>query len=408
MKDTHETSSINPDAQTRKGPEDRNSNKGPNINLFINGNGGEEVVQVQFQKKKKKVRIETPEDDSEDEVDKPETTPARKLPELPYVSVPPITYKPRKTVTSEEQPATSKDKKPAYKVVAPLADPEQAEAIIKKFMDTPMSVTAGEVMGLSKQMRDLLRKLLTNKRKPYNDAEKILTALIAIEDTECAAETVDIAPTIEEYGEGEAIDLNTLPAATFTIQRVSSPSIPKGSLIVGDPVLQYYNDLAPGERPKIIYVAKDSTSLRTVYPLINKSAEEESLLDGGSQILSMSKATANKLGISWDPDIVIHMESANKGVEPTLGLARNVPFQFDDIMLFFQVHIIANPAYSVLLGRPFDTLTESVITNSRDGGQIITITDPNTRKRKTIPTYVRGRPRPVEPSGDANFQSSMI
>ena len=45
----------------------------------------------------------------------------------------------------------------------------------------------------------------------------------------------------------------------------------------------------------------------------------------------------------------------------------------------------------MLLGRPFDVLTESEIKNTKDGGQTITIKDPNTLRRAVIPTYARGK-----------------
>jgi hypothetical protein len=136
----------------------------------------------------------------------------------------------------------------------------------------------------------------------------------------------------------------------------------------------------------------------------------ESLLDGGSQIVSMDVEIAKQLAISWDPDIKIQMQSANRTVEQTLGLARNVPFIFGDITVYLQVHIITEPAYKVLLGRPFDVLTESVIHNTRDGGQTVVITDPNSQRRCTLPTYERGKPPTLlqRAEGEKGFQPSMI
>ncbi|KIK63456.1 hypothetical protein GYMLUDRAFT_163222 [Collybiopsis luxurians FD-317 M1] len=168
--------------------------------------------------------------------------------------------------------------------------------------------------------------------------------------------------------------------------------LPKGAIIVGDPVLQYYESLAPGEEPKQIFVAKASESLRCVYPLVNGSIKVESLYDTGSQIIvSISEEKAMQAGLSWDPDIVIYMQSANKGVEKSLGLARNVAFLFGDIVLYMQVHVIRNPAYDLLLGSPFDTLTESCVKTAKDGNKTITIHDPNTLQRAVIPTYPRGK-----------------
>jgi hypothetical protein len=58
--------------------------------------------------------------------------------------------------------------------------------------------------------------------------------------------------------------------------------------------------------------------------------------------------------------------------------------------IYLQVHVIDQPAYQVLLGRPFDILTESIVQNRKDGSQSITIRDPNQQRRITLPTYTRG------------------
>ena len=116
-----------------------------------------------------------------------------------------------------------------------------------------------------------------------------------------------------------------------------------------------------------------------------------------------------KLNLSWDPTVVIHMQSANRQVEKTLGLARNVPFLFGEIMVYLQVHIIREPAYKVLLGWPFDALTESEVKNSKDGAQLVTITDPNTGNKVTLPTYTRGQtPRILKRQTIGSFHDLRI
>jgi hypothetical protein len=104
----------------------------------------------------------------------------------------------------------------------------------------------------------------------------------------------------------------------------------------------------------------------------------------------MSYELAQKMGLIWDPDIQIYMESANGTLEKSIGLAKNVAFKFGDITVFLQVHIIDGPAYKVLLGRPFEVLTESSIKNKSDGTQVVTLTDPITEKRVSMPTLDRG------------------
>ena len=69
---------------------------------------------------------------------------------------------------------------------------------------------------------------------------------------------------------------------------------------------------------------------------------------------------------------------------------KNVPFKIGEITVYLQVHILRQPAYDILLGRPFDVLTESVVCNYSDENQTITILDPNTSRRATVPTVKHG------------------
>ena len=105
----------------------------------------------------------------------------------------------------------------------------------------------------------------------------------------------------------------------------------------------------------------------------------------------MSKTICHELGIAYDPSIILQMESANGNLDRSLGLARNVPFQIGTITVYLQLHIISSPAYDVLLGRPFDVLTESVVRNFANDDQTITLHDPNTNRRVTVPTTPRSR-----------------
>ncbi len=43
------------------------------------------------------------------------------------------------------------------------------------------------------------------------------------------------------------------------------------------------------------------------------------------------------------------MESVNRGVEKSLGLVKNVAFLFGEVTVYLQVHVLANPAYDLLL-----------------------------------------------------------
>jgi hypothetical protein len=118
------------------------------------------------------------------------------------------------------------------------------------------------------------------------------------------------------------------------------------------------------------------------------------VIDGGSQIVAIDAWVAQGLGLQWDPTSVIHMQSANGQLKPTLGVCRNVPFEFGEITVYLQLHVVEKAPFQVLLGRPFDVLTESVVQNFPDGDQWVTVTCPNKGIKSVIPTYTRGqRPR---------------
>ena len=132
---------------------------------------------------------------------------------------------------------------------------------------------------------------------------------------------------------------------------VSREDLPRGVLRVRDPYESYLNNLRPGEDPRPLNVARESHALRVVVARVGERGEEvDCLLDPGSQVISCSEAVCHALGFSYDPSIVLQMQSANGDVDPTLGLACNVPFKFGDITVYCQVHVVRHAAYDVLMG----------------------------------------------------------
>ena len=314
--------------------------------------------------------------------------------ELPYVEVQPLPFVTRGQAKTNVGVVNKDDvekliaapklmAEPGFKNRAPLQHDERAKDLLLEALKIPLGITAEDLLNVSEPVRQELKKLLVKKR-----LEK---------------KSVTLAAEVKSVGEDdtsgqqktEMIKVEKLPEATYEVLAEDTNGMEKGSVVVSDPVMQYLSTLAPGEAPKTVLVAAESHALRTVYPLINGVGEVESLLDPGSQIVSMSKAVALMLQIPWDPDITVHMESANKTLEKTLGLAKNVPFMFGPITVYLQVHVIENVAYKVLLGRPFDTITESEVKNAKDGSQSLTLTDLNTGERCVMYTHERGRPPTV-------------
>src|SRR5882762_5383808 len=362
------------------------------------------------------------------------------VPELPFVEVQPLPVVGR-SQTKTNSVAVDIDEidkmlgipklpvEPGFKNRAPLQLDERAKDLVQDALKNPICITTEDLLNVSEPIRQELKKLLVKKRLAKKsvtmaaevDAEDETSEAIALIGPICIntedllnvseptrqelkrllvkkrleKKSVSLAAEVdseEETSEAvETISAERLPGATYEILAEDTNGMAKGSVVVSDPVMQYLNALAPGEKPKSVVVAAESHALRTVYPLINGSGSVESLLDPGSQIVSMSKEVATALQIPWDPDITVHMESANKSLEKTLGLAKNVPFVFGPITVYLQVHVIGRAAYKVLLGRPFDTITESEVKNSRDGSQSLTLTDLNTGERCVMHTHARGR-----------------
>src|ERR1700733_6672074 len=97
--------------------------------------------------------------------------------------------------------------------------------------------------------------------------------------------------------------------------------------------------------------------------MVDNQENIEAVINPGSQIITMSDAVCHNLGLAYDPTIQLNMQSVNGAVDRSLGLAQNVTCHVGKIMLYLQVHVICNPAYNIIMGQPFDVLTESTIKN---------------------------------------------
>lgn len=185
---------------------------------------------------------------------------------------------------------------------------------------------------------------------------------------------------------------NVLDTFTLGVAGVNS-NPPAGAIVVPDVYDQYLRDNPDNYDEDRLVVAMDSSAIRSIVPLYNHDLSIESILDPGSQIISMSEAVCHELSLIYDPEVILTMQSANGTLDKSLGLARNVPVSIGDITLYLQIHVLRGPAYDILLGRPFDILTRSIVRNFANENQTITIHDPNSYRTATVPTVPRGPPR---------------
>lgn len=354
---------------------------------------GIEVVMTK-RPEKKKVAFKQPEVTKEiasEEPIKEREIPTKEVredsePVLPYRDVPAITHVRNSDVQKSKENIPIVYKEKAYKLRSPIEDEAQGESAYDALMRSEVTLTVARLIETSPEVAKRLRIATTKTRRPL----KHKAAMAFLQESEFPYMEDDV----ECHLEFDAIRLEDLPGvsslyiSTEEDERLD-PRVKAGNMIVPDPYLQYLAEL-DGKTPRQVFVANDSAGLRVIFPFVNAKGKTEAVIDSGSQIVSMALSEAEELGIGWDPDIQIYMQSANGQLKKSAGLARNVPFVFGDITVYLQVHIIDKPAYKVLLGRPFDILTESQINNSANGGQVVTLRDPNTGRRCTLPTMKRG------------------
>ncbi|KAK0421578.1 hypothetical protein EV421DRAFT_1973878 [Armillaria borealis] len=239
----------------------------------------------------------------EDASDDKDEAPRR---ELPFRKVPSVSFAPLPSDSANKkktQVRFDKSKAPAYKHMAPIHKEGRVQDVASKVLKMPIVLNAEELMDLSEPLRKEIAKLMAKKRIL---TQPVTEQMYSVGETQPESNPLPFSETSDEEDatskdlslESDAIDIHDLPSAMFMAAQFNIGLIPTGSLIMADPYLQYLDSLAPGEKPKQVIVAKDSASLRAVYPVINGAGEEESVVDGGLQIVSMASAIATKLGVA--------------------------------------------------------------------------------------------------------------
>ncbi|KAJ3816851.1 hypothetical protein F5880DRAFT_1706246 [Lentinula raphanica] len=154
----------------------------------------------------------------------------------------------------------------------------------------------------------------------------------------------------------------------------------------------FFNDYGPAEEGDEYFVAKETLSIRGVNAIIGERSAH-CILDSGCSLVVASLAACNAFGFAFDTAKKINLQSANGNTNWSIGLAKDVPFRFGEVIAFLQVQIVDTPAYDFLLGRPFEVLMQASYQNFHSGDQHITLVDPNTDKSVTIATLPREPPR---------------
>ena len=231
---------------------------------------------------------------------------------------------------------------------APVEDTVITNDITERALDAEITITARELLAISPESRKQVKELLVSKKVSANFYE---------ED--------DIDPN----------DIKDVPGAVsvFLEQNRSSKAVA-------------------------------SLPLRVIFPTFAPGVKPECILDGGSQIVAMSRDVWNQL-----PEHIITankattMESANAGTTYTLGMLENFPIQIGPITVHLQIQVVDDCPFEVLLGRPFFDVTGCVEVSKPGGEHEIHIFDPVTGTPYRLQTMKRG-PRKDKQKAAVNFR----
>ena len=363
---------------------------------------------------------------------------------MPYVAVPPLRTNPISGGRLVAPPEKNQSAKPSVDVKKARKD--LVISIVKEIFSLPHPVKFTDLLKLSPAAKqaasEMLRKhrlRMTKDGQVANLQEACYSILMETneelglsEDTlledlslvctqeESQAEVTSSAQTssgaVEKATSKEPIHevdvvevlLQDLPIPDYYLSD-GSGVVPAGGIVVPDPVEAYLMENR-GSQVRGEVMATESERIRVFYPQVNNARREECIFDEGSQVCSASEAAAQALGISWDPDLTIGLQSSNRTTARTLGLARNVPINCgNDVIAYVQLHIVRDAAYKLLLGRPFLSVMSAQSHNSPDGRHTMTLTDPNSSNRIVIPSFPRGEiPEQYKEELKSSFRTSRI
>ena len=217
----------------------------------------------------------------------------------------------------------AEEKKGHYR--APIESHVEMKSLANRALEAPITLTAGELLAASPDVRRHLKDLVASKQVAVNMVDE---------------PDYDIAGCFE-----------------------AQPESPK-------PI-----DFSRYESPM---TAHASLPLRVIYPSFAPGVEPESILDSGAQVVMMRRDIWEKLNYPLVANKAMRMESANSSRYQTMGMIENVPVTLGSVTVHLQIQVVNEAPFEVLLGQPFFNILSCGERSKPGGHHSIEIRDPHT------------------------------
>jgi len=264
----------------------------------------------------------------------PSHVPVPTMPEHSFRNAQHATYAPpcNRNIGAPAKLITTKKPKAAYRNLPVIHNPSITTKVYNRTLETPVIITYHKLLSLSLwRFNHRYTKLCTSTKRIAKENAIPTTDTMMLEDI--TEEEMSYLFPDEEIATTETTTNVMLCDKKYH-------QINEG-IIVEDDFDQYYRNLHLGEQPdlKRIFVVKESI-LCSIMPLVNNHLKVESILDADSQIIAMSEDICHELLLAYDPTVILNMQLVNGGIDPSLGLACNVPFLIGPLTFYLQVHVI--------------------------------------------------------------------
>lgn len=219
---------------------------------------------------------------------------------------------------------------PQFRYVTPIEDPALVKKLVQQSLDTSITISTRELLSVAPDVRRQIKDQLVTKR-------------------------VATSAFVEEVSDADGPEV--------TVANVSADNL---------------------------VVAKHTEELRVIDMSI-QGIDIIATVDDGSQIVSIRQDKWERIGLPIRSDKIMVMESANKSKDETMGLLQDLKVNIGGYDFYLQVQVVRDAPYEMLLGRPFFTLTQASHKHFDNGESRLTLFDPNTGDKITLPTRARNR-----------------